>query len=132
MRLVLFNRDLRVIDNTALVEAIDGQIPVVAAFIATPKQWESHSLSPIQADLIQRRLHVLKGELEQLNVPFIYHEAHDYVDANQWLVTVAQQLGINQVFVNRDYEVNEAWRLQQLAKLGEGKWSVESLMINAF
>ncbi|MFC5080278.1 Deoxyribodipyrimidine photo-lyase [Vibrio thalassae] len=126
MRLVLFNRDLRVIDNTALVEAIDGHTPVVAAFVATPKQWERHFLSPIQADLIQRRLHVLKGELEQLNVPFIYHEARDYADANQWLVTVAQQLGINKVFVNRDYEVNEAWRLQQLAKLGEGKWSVES------
>ncbi|EDL55914.1 deoxyribodipyrimidine photolyase [Vibrio mediterranei AK1] len=126
MRLVLFNRDLRVTDNTALIEAIDGETPVIAAFVATPEQWKSHSLSPIQADLIWRRLTVLQSELKQINVPLIYQEAQDYAAANTWLAEICHQFDVQEVFLNRDYEINEANRIQELSEIAGTEWRVRA------
>ncbi|KFA97401.1 deoxyribodipyrimidine photo-lyase [Vibrio sp. ER1A] len=126
MRLVLFNRDLRVTDNTALIEAIDGESPVIAAFVATPEQWKSHSLSPIQADLIWRRLTVLDSELKQLNVPLIYHEAQDYAAANTWVADICDQFSVQEVFLNCDYETNEAIRVKRLSEIAGTKWSIRT------
>lgn len=56
MILVWFRRDLRTLDHTALQAALDSGQPVVACFIATPQQWQSHDMAPMQADLIARHL----------------------------------------------------------------------------
>ncbi|MCL9775741.1 deoxyribodipyrimidine photo-lyase [Vibrio methylphosphonaticus] len=115
-RLVLFNRDLRTIDNTALIQAIDGETPVIAVFIATPQQWAQHDLAPIQADLIRRRLEALHEELELLNVPFLYKECDDFERANEWLLALSAELGVSELFLNFDYEINERNRITALSE----------------
>ncbi len=42
MQIVWFRRDLRTLDNTALSQALAVDEPVVALYIATPQQWQSH------------------------------------------------------------------------------------------
>ncbi|CAH0530148.1 deoxyribodipyrimidine photo-lyase [Vibrio hippocampi] len=114
MRMVLLYRDLRSVDNRALDYAIDGETEVVTAFCSTPKQWLQHHLSPMQADLIFRRLNSLSDELRNLNIPLLYHECDDFTAANQWLVKKALELGVNEVVLNKNYEVNERQREETL------------------
>ncbi|WP_320045205.1 deoxyribodipyrimidine photo-lyase [uncultured Desulfobacter sp.] len=63
MQLVWFRRDLRTQDNTALHGGVSfartHNEAVTAIFVATPDQWDGHDMSPIQADLIYRRLFAL-------------------------------------------------------------------------
>lgn len=117
MKLVLFNRDLRTIDNTALITAIDGETPVVACFIVTPEQWAQHDLAPMQADLIFRRLKELETELSTLNIPLVFANTDNFDTANQWLVEFCSNQGINDIYLNRDYEYNERMRVEQLELL---------------
>lgn len=117
MKLMLFNRDLRAIDNTALIAAIDGVTPVVACFIVTPQQWAEHDLAPIQADLIFRRLKELEKELSALNIPLLVASADNFDGANQWLVEFCAKHDIGDIYLNRDYEFNERQRVEQLKAL---------------
>ncbi len=110
MKLVWLRRDLRSIDNTALDHAIASGELVTAIFIATPEQWQQQDLAPIQADFIYRRLFALQQELIALNIPLLYQQVSDYQQASQTIIAIAQQLGVNQVLVNRDYEWNEQQR----------------------
>ncbi|SDH19881.1 deoxyribodipyrimidine photo-lyase [Vibrio xiamenensis] len=110
MKLVWLRRDLRVDDNSALIAALNSNEPVAAVFIATPAQWQQHHLAPIQADLIWRRLAELSGELEALNVPLLYRQVDRYGQAAQAVSELALELQANEVWVNRDYELNEQRR----------------------
>lgn len=117
MKMVLFYRDLRSVDNCALQQAVDGETGVVGVFCATPRQWQQHSMSPIQADLIYRRLSELNSELHRLNIPLLYQECDDFSAANAWLVSKAVQLGVSEVVMNKSYELDEYNREQMLKQL---------------
>ncbi len=110
MKLVWLRRDLRAVDNTALNHAIQSGEPVVALFVATPKQWQEHDMSPKQADLIYRRLNDLQNELRALNIPLLYSEVDDFLQSAQFVAQLANQLQISEVSVNQEYEVNEQQR----------------------
>ncbi|MGX9416464.1 deoxyribodipyrimidine photo-lyase [Vibrio sp. WJH972] len=119
MRLIWFRRDLRVEDNKALLNAVENGEPVVAIYLATPKQWAAHHLAPIQADLIFRRLAALQKELAQLNIPLVYEEVDDFSDSVRYLVTFAKRYSISSISINKEYEVNEIRRDQELSELAE-------------
>lgn len=110
MRLVWLRRDLRTTDNTALNRAIESGGPIVALYIATPGQWRSHYLAPIQADLIWRRLGEMNQELSQLNIPLLYAETDDFSAVTEVLDRVVQAFPISEVLANREYELNEVRR----------------------
>ncbi|CAH8238619.1 deoxyribodipyrimidine photo-lyase [Vibrio aestuarianus] len=110
MKLIWLRRDLRAVDNTALNYAINSGEPVIAVFVATPTQWQKHHMAPMQADFIYRRLFELQRELEVLNIPLLYREVGNYTQASQTVVDLAQQLNVDEVVVNRDYEINELAR----------------------
>jgi deoxyribodipyrimidine photo-lyase len=118
MQIVWFRRDLRTLDNPALCAATQSNEPVVAVYVATPAQWQSHHLAPIQADLIVRRLRILQQELAALNIPLLYTEKDDYRQSIQAVAALATKLGAERVVANREYELNERCRDQQLAALG--------------
>ncbi|WED23588.1 deoxyribodipyrimidine photo-lyase [Vibrio sp. JC009] len=121
MHLVWFRRDLRTLDNTALVEATKSGQPVIALYIATPEQWQAHQHSPVQADLILRRLSELKQQLQSLNIPLYYSECPDYQSSVKEVYRIASELMRNDLPVtihfNREYEVNEVGRDSALARL---------------
>ncbi|WP_406734909.1 deoxyribodipyrimidine photo-lyase [Vibrio scophthalmi] len=110
MQLMWFRRDLRVEDNTALQSAINTQQAVIAIYIATPDSWRNHYLSPIQADLIYRRLFELQQDLAQLNIPLLYMEVENYQQSVQQVSDCALRYGAERVVFNREYEVNEQAR----------------------
>ncbi|MDW6005035.1 deoxyribodipyrimidine photo-lyase [Vibrio mangrovi] len=114
MKLVWFRRDLRTVDHTALHQAIQSGEPVCAVFIATPGQWQQHDMAPIQADLIYRRLAVIRAELRQLNVPLFYQEVGSFDESVEAVISLAQRLMVNEVLLNIEYELNECLRDQEL------------------
>lgn len=87
---------------------------VAAVYIATPKTWQRHNMAPIQADLIFRRLLVLKQELSAKNILLYYAEVPTYRDAAQLLADVAQQSNADSVYFNHQYEVDEIQRDRHL------------------
>ena len=127
MRIMWFRRDLRTIDNTALVNATavvnrdagSDKQPVVAVFVATPEQWHQQHMAPMQADLIFRRLGALKAELSRLNIPLLYAETTDYQKSAGMVSELATQIGAHSIYANTEYELNEQRRDTLLSSLSE-------------
>tara|TARA_Y100001956_G_C4123202_1_gene188638 strand:+ start:922 stop:2349 length:1428 start_codon:yes stop_codon:yes gene_type:complete len=110
MKLVWLRRDLRSIDNTALIEALNSEERVVAAYIATPETWAEHNLAPIQADLIYRRLFELRVQLQKLNVPLLYAEVGTFEQSIAQLQEWSSRYGVAGICWNKEYEINESRR----------------------
>lgn len=110
MNIVWLRRDLRVDDNSALLEAAKGNNPVVAVYIATPLTWQEHDLAPIQADFIYRRLFELQKDLAALHIPLLYFEVDTFTESADKVVELAQALKSEGVFINKEYELNETRR----------------------
>lgn len=108
--LVWLRADLRVSDNTALNRAIASGLPVIAAYIATPMQWYQHYVSGRQIDLIERRLHVIKQQLHDINIPLLILEGDDFSVATDIIINVCQQYQISAVYCNRQHAWNEKQR----------------------
>ena len=108
--LVWLRADLRVSDNTALNRAIASGLPVIAAYIATPMQWYQHYVSGRQIDLIERRLHVIKQQLHDINIPLLILEGDDFAVATDIIINVCQQYQISAVYCNRQHAWNEKQR----------------------
>ncbi|ERB63419.1 hypothetical protein N779_20955 [Vibrio coralliilyticus OCN008] len=51
----------------------------MSAFTLQLLRLHEHGLAPIQADLIYRRLQVLKQDLESLRIPLLYEEVGTYI-----------------------------------------------------
>ncbi|MCE0495020.1 deoxyribodipyrimidine photo-lyase [Vibrio salinus] len=128
MKLVWLRTDLRALDNTALNQALNGNDPVVALYIATPGQWHSHTKSRKQADLIYRRLFELQKELAALNVPLLYAEVDTYDDSITVLEDCLAEFGVKDLFFNYEYEMNERRRDEFI----EGCLKTKSIRVHAF
>ncbi|UXI04061.1 deoxyribodipyrimidine photo-lyase [Photobacterium sp. TY1-4] len=115
--LVWFRADLRVVDNKALSEACKRCDRVMALYIATPMQWHEHHVSPIQVDLIRRRLAVLRQQLKALNIPLMVLELPDFHAIPEAVLAWMQQHQLKHVFANKQYEWNEGQRDDLTARL---------------
>jgi deoxyribodipyrimidine photo-lyase len=120
MHLMWFRRDLRTLDNSALNAACEaakksGRV-IIAAYIATPKQWQSQHMAPIQADFITRRLQILQQQLTAHGIPLLYAEVPYYKDVATQLSQWINQYGIKELYYNKQYEVNEKARDHQVAE----------------
>ncbi|MDP5252629.1 MULTISPECIES: deoxyribodipyrimidine photo-lyase [unclassified Vibrio] len=116
MKVVWFRRDLRTLDNTALLRAIDTGEPVLALYVASPEQWQTHHMSPAQSDLIKRRLVELNHELDALNIPLLYQQVATFDDMVDLLAEVVSEYHCDEVFANKEYEVNEVLRDEKVAE----------------
>lgn len=128
--LVWFRNDLRVIDNCALNDAcnrakLDGQ-PVIAAYVATPKQWQHHHMAPVQADFIYRRLIELQRLLQQLGIPLLYAEVPLFKDVTKQIVNWSTTYNVVHLYYNNQYQINEQLRDKQVNK------ALSSLKIHSF
>lgn len=117
MKLIWLRRDLRVEDNTALMDAIESGQAVIAIYIATPETWRKHNHSAIQADLIVRRLGELKQELSALGIPLYYQQVDTYAHAAELISRLAIEIGVSSVHLNKEYELNEVKRDELLSEL---------------
>jgi deoxyribodipyrimidine photo-lyase len=110
--LFIFRRDLRVQDNTALLEALRLSAQVIACFIFDPRQIEPH---PYQSKAglhfmvrsitdLQRQLQSVGGRLA------LYHALPDQI-----VKRLHEQQRIQAVFINRDYTPFSRRRDDELA-----------------
>ncbi|MCL9780827.1 deoxyribodipyrimidine photo-lyase [Vibrio sp. S4M6] len=107
--IIWFRRDLRTIDNPALHEAYSKGVRE-AIYIATPKQWEQHKLSPLQADFIERHVNHLNHELHSLGIKLACLEATDYSDQTRQICHYCHSQGIEVIYLNQELELNECLR----------------------
>ena len=109
VNIMWFRNDLRVQDNTALVQAsLHG--PVVAVYLISRAQWRKHHMADIKIDFISRSLKALSRELDKLNIPLLIQECDFYSQAADAITEIALAHSANGVFWNREYLVNELER----------------------
>jgi len=110
--LVWFRTDLRVRDNTALLEACaDADTGVVGVFAVTPRQWKDrHDWGWPKADFTLRNARALSKELEKLNIALRVVVTPWFTELPDALLSVAREHGCDALYFNREYEVNELER----------------------
>ncbi|WP_087025000.1 deoxyribodipyrimidine photo-lyase [Thaumasiovibrio subtropicus] len=118
--IVWFRRDLRVADNTALSKAAERQQPIIGLFVETPGQWRAHQMAPIQADLIERRLVVLRKKLNSLGIPLLVTQCDDFAATPSLVEKVCTEFNASAVLCNKEYQLNEMQRDYQVANALKG------------
>ena len=76
--LVWFRSDLRLDDNPALNAALKKYEEVLAIYIFSQSQWESHNESNIKHEFLINNLILLKESLEHLGIPLIAINTESY------------------------------------------------------
>lgn len=113
--LVWMRNDLRITDNKALHAACsDPDARVQVVFIATPVQWQQHSMAPRQAAFIYANLLLVQQALAKRGIELICHQCDDFAASITWLVDFCLQHQVNALYYNRQYEINERQRDSQV------------------
>lgn len=116
--LAWFRSDLRTHDNTALHHASrDSTRGVVALFVVSPAEWRAHEVAPARVCLLLRSLAVLSKDLARLNIPLRVAHAPRPGDVPRAVADAARECRCDRVFFNKEYEVNESRRDEELARL---------------
>ncbi|MAM70363.1 MAG: deoxyribodipyrimidine photolyase [Gammaproteobacteria bacterium] len=108
-QLCWFRNDLRVQDNSALIQALNAG-ETVGIYIATPQQWQMHDDAPIKIDFWRRNLEVLQNELAKLQVPLLFFQVKDYQEIPALIEKIIEQYSIAGVHYNIEYPLNERRR----------------------
>ncbi|MBQ4846819.1 deoxyribodipyrimidine photo-lyase [Pseudoalteromonas sp. MMG005] len=113
-----FRRDLRYFANEALIEAIESGAKS-ALFFVCERQWiGKHGAAPIQFDLIKRRVDYLGRKLAQYGINLHVEVADTYAEIPALLKHFCVANDIEQIFANKEYEINEVLRDEQCRSLG--------------
>lgn len=106
-----FRRDLRMRDNTALLEAARiATEGVVGVFVLAPEQWRAHDDAAIKVDFWMRSLAVLSDRLARKSIPLVVTRADRCAEVPAVLLEVAHQAKCDALTFNAEYEVNERLR----------------------
>lgn len=109
--LVWFRRDLRLGDQRALHEAAKrADRGVVGVYLISPRSWAEHDEAPIKIDFWLRTMRELSKSLASKNIPLLIERADHFDDAPRVLLRVAEAHDCDELFFNREYEVNERAR----------------------
>lgn len=109
--LVWLRNDLRINDNHALYAACrSDNARVIALFIATPGQWQSHHMAPKQAEFIWQSLQELQQSLAAKGIPLHLEQCADFDASVPLLRQFCQEHKVDRLFYNYQYEVNERQR----------------------
>lgn len=106
LNLMWFRSDLRVHDNPALSAACRAG-PCLAVYCLTPEQWRRHDVSFWKLGLIRRHLPLLAEDLARLNIPLLILNCERFDAIPERLTALAQQHGVQAVYWNHEYELNE-------------------------
>ncbi|CAK9884456.1 MAG: Deoxyribodipyrimidine photo-lyase [Candidatus Erwinia impunctatus] len=118
--LVWFRHDLRSHDNYALHAACrDSGARVIALYIATPRQWQQHSMAPRQAWFIQQHVQDLQKTLAEKQIVLTVLQCDDFDASVDMLSRYCQQEHVDHLYYNYQYEVNERQRDAQAEKILE-------------
>lgn len=118
--LVWFRSDLRLRDNTALWEACENAARgpkggVVGVFTICPEQWRRHDWAPARVDLLLRTLEALSRDLAWVNIPVRVLTVPRFDQVPDALAKLAKACACQALYLNREYEWNEARRDEAVA-----------------
>ena len=116
MNLFWFRTDLRTHDNLALQAAL-VEDHVVAIYIATPAQWQSHDDAPIKLDFWRRNLIELEKSLELLAIPLVIFQVSDYAAVPGMFEEIIRKWKVSSLFFNAEYPLNESRRDDEVKTL---------------
>lgn len=111
VQLVWLRSDLRIHDNSALAAAA-AKGPVVAVFLRSVKQWQSHGHGANKIDFWARGVAAIKASLNGLNIPLLHRDIDAYEEAAQVLLDIAREHNVDQLHFNIEYPLNEQRRDQ--------------------
>ena len=119
--LVWFRSDLRVKDNTALSEACRAaDAGVIGVFTICRRQWQEHDWGAAKVSFLLRNLAELSAALHELNIPLRLIDVPHFADVPKKLLALAQRHDCGGVWFNREYEVNEQARDQEVERVFAG------------
>ncbi len=114
--LFIFNTDFRLRDNPALFHAAENGESLVAMFIHNSKKWESHNESDLKIAFQIDNLRNIHKKLSELNISLKVIHAKGIGEENKKIIEFIKNNNINEVFVNKEYGINEINRDQNLEK----------------
>ena len=116
--LVWLRNDLRINDNHALHAACrSDSANVIALYIATPGQWQSHHMAPKQAEFIWQSLLDVQQSLAQKGIELHLAECDTFTDSVDLLQEFCEEKRVDRLFYNYQYEVNERQRDADIERL---------------
>src|SRR5699024_9317286 len=79
---------------------------VLALYIATPRQWATHNMSPRQAELINAQLNGLQIALAEKGIPLLFREVDDFVASVCVFRSIRSRIGIEVRSAIRIHSIN--------------------------
>ena len=114
--LFIFNTDFRLKDNPALFHAAENGDSLVALFIHNPKKWQSHNESDLKIAFQIEHLKMLSKKLSELNISLKIIQAEEIDQENKKIIEFIENNNIKEVFLNKEYGINEIKRDKNLEK----------------
>ena len=114
--LFIFNSDLRLRNNPALSNASLKGSSLTTLFIFNPKKWNNHNESNLKIAFQIEHLKELSEKLKNLNIPLKLINADGIEDENKKIIDFVKKNEIQEVFINKEYGVNEMQRDETLQK----------------
>lgn len=127
--LIWFRSDLRTDDNAALYHAAEAaERGVVAVFVICAEQWRAHEWGAPKVDFVLRNLRALSEQLRRLNIPLLIRQTGGFERVPEALLEVARRHECDALYFNREYEVNESRRDEEVTQAFEA----EALAVQTF
>ncbi len=114
--LYIFNTDFRLSDNPALFHAAENGESLVAMFIHNPKKWQRHNESDLKIAFQIETLKILSIKLAELNISLKIVNAEGINEENKKIIEFVKSKNIKEVFINKEYGINEINRDKNLEK----------------
>ena len=114
--LFIFNSDLRLKNNPALSNASLYGSSLTTVFIFNPKKWNDHNESNLKIAFQIEHLKELSEKLKNLNIPLKLINADGIEDESKKIIDFVKKNEIQEVFINKEYGVNEMHRDETLQK----------------
>lgn len=114
--LFIFNSDLRLRNNPALSNASLKGSSLTTLFIFNPKKWNNHNESKLKIAFQIEHLKELSEKLKNLNIPLKLINADGIEDESKKIIDFVKKNEIQEVFINKEYGVNEMQRDETLQK----------------
>jgi deoxyribodipyrimidine photo-lyase len=109
-----FRTDLRTVDNTALEAAMRRCDKVFAIYIITPKTWLEHDAAACKIQFILNNLACLSKKCQAIGIPLLIRRCDYFSECPLLLKKLCDELKINCLFFNKQYELDEARRDQRV------------------
>lgn len=115
--IIWFREDLRLYDNTALYHAAKQCTGgIIGIYIIDTSFWKKHHMAACRVQFLLAGLLVLSQNLQVRGIPLLIKQVKKTADIAQELYQCAKKYKLDELFFNKQYEVDEKQRDQNVCK----------------